>query len=83
MRSDICRGMEGADGVDMEGRVVIITGANSGIGKELATYAAAKGAKVIMICRSQERGQAALQEIKDKTSNPDIWLVVADVGELG
>jgi len=82
MRADIRRGMEGADGVEMRGRVVVITGANSGIGKELATYAAAKGAKVIMMCRSVERGEAALQEIQAKTSNPCMQLVIGDVSEL-
>jgi len=83
MQADICRDMEGADGVDMEGRIVLITGANSGIGKELTTYAAAKGANVIMMCRSVERGQAALREIQNKTSNPRIRLVIADVSEIG
>jgi len=75
-------GDEGADGVSMDGRVVVITGANSGVGKELATYAAAKNAKVYMLCRSKERAEKARQEIVESTSNENINILLADLGEL-
>ena len=42
-----------SDGFDMSEKVVIVTGANSGIGMDLATYAAGKNAKVYMFCRSE------------------------------
>lgn len=41
--------------------------ANSGIGKELATYAAAKGAKLYMLCRTLERAEEAKEEIIQAT----------------
>jgi NADPH:quinone reductase-like Zn-dependent oxidoreductase len=70
-------GEDGADGYDLGGKVVVVTGANSGIGKELATYAAAKGAKLYMLCRSKERAEIARDEIVKLTSNEkvDILLV--------
>jgi len=77
-------GQEGADGVDLNGKVVVITGANGGLGKELATYAAAKGATLYMICRSQERAEEARQEILQATSASadNIKILQANVGEL-
>jgi len=81
-KAEIVRGAEGADGVDMGGKVVIVTGANSGIGKEIATYTAAKGAKLYLLCRSAERAEAARTEIMEKTSNDDIHILLADTSEL-
>ena len=72
-------GMEGADGVDLSDKIVIITGANSGIGKELATYAAAKGAKLYMFCRSQERAEKARNEIINTTSSVSVEIVLVDL----
>lgn len=57
--------------------------ANQGLGKELATYAAAKGATLYMLCRSAERGEAARSEIAQLTNNDKIKVLLVDVGELG
>jgi len=43
----------------MQGKVCLITGANSGIGKETALGLAKMGATVILVCRDQSRGEAA------------------------
>jgi len=75
-------GQEGSDGVDLSDKVVIITGANSGIGKELATYAAAKGAKLYMFCRSKERAEKAKNEIMNATSSDSVEIVLIDLSEL-
>jgi dehydrogenase/reductase SDR family protein 12 len=74
----------GADGVNLSGRVVVITGANSGVGKELSTYAAAKGATLFMLCRSQERANKARDDILERTKcDPQlVQVVLADLGEL-
>ncbi|KAK8783070.1 hypothetical protein V5799_015592 [Amblyomma americanum] len=47
----------------MHGKTAIVTGSNSGIGKETAKELARRGARVILACRSAERAQRAAQEI--------------------
>jgi dehydrogenase/reductase SDR family protein 12 len=68
----------------MTNKCVVITGANSGIGKELATYAAAKGANLYMLCRSKDRAEKARTEIIEQTKAEDerIKILLADVSEL-
>jgi dehydrogenase/reductase SDR family member 12 len=80
--ASIGRNVPGSDGVDMTGKVVVITGANSGIGKELAIYAATKGAKLYMLCRSKERAEKARDEIIKLTSNDQVEIVLADLAEM-
>ena len=48
----------------LDGKVVVITGANTGIGKVCAKELSRRGAKVIMLCRSLERGEAAARDIR-------------------
>ena len=51
----------------LDGKIVVITGANTGIGKICARELSKRGAKVIMLCRSTERGEAAAEEIRKLT----------------
>lgn len=64
--------------VDMRCKVCVVTGANSGIGKETALALAGKGATVVLVCRSESRGTDALNDIKAQTGNDAVSLVVAD-----
>jgi dehydrogenase/reductase SDR family protein 12 len=75
-------GQDGEDGVNLAGKVIVVTGANSGMGKAVATYAAAKGAKLYMVCRSEGRAKTARDEIVNATSNDNIKIILADVGEM-
>jgi NAD(P)-dependent dehydrogenase (short-subunit alcohol dehydrogenase family) len=63
----------------MNGKVHMITGANSGIGKATALGLARLGGTVVMVCRDQGRGEAALAEIKSVTGNPNVDLLLADL----
>jgi NAD(P)-dependent dehydrogenase (short-subunit alcohol dehydrogenase family) len=63
----------------MHGKIVMITGANSGIGKQTAKVLAEKGATIIMICRNRERGENALKDLKEKTNSDKIELILADL----
>jgi len=70
-----------SDGVDLTGKTFLITGANQGIGKEIATYAAAKGGNVYILCRNEERAKIAQRDIQEKTKNKKVTVLLADVGE--
>ena len=69
-----------AEGKDtMNGKTVVITGANSGIGKAAAVQMAELGANVVMACRSLERSAAALAEVKQSTGNEQVEFLHLDL----
>ncbi len=63
----------------MNKRICLITGANSGIGKASAIQIAKKAYHVIIACRNRARGEAALQEIKEKSESNSIELMIVDM----
>jgi NAD(P)-dependent dehydrogenase (short-subunit alcohol dehydrogenase family) len=63
----------------MVGKVCIVTGANAGIGKETALGLAKLGATVVMVCRDRQRGEEAQSEIKRKSGNDDVELMLCDL----
>src|SRR5205085_134561 len=56
---------------DLAGKVVVITGGNSGIGKETAVELARMGAHVVIAARNPTRAAAAVKEIKERTRAGD------------
>jgi NAD(P)-dependent dehydrogenase (short-subunit alcohol dehydrogenase family) len=63
----------------MNKKVCIITGANSGIGKAAAIQIAQQGHQVIMACRNAERGEAALQDVREASGNDRVELMIVDM----
>jgi NAD(P)-dependent dehydrogenase (short-subunit alcohol dehydrogenase family) len=71
-----------ADIPSQAGRRVLITGANSGIGYMAALKLARKDAKVLLACRDQRRGEAAIARIISDSPGADVELVVLDLASL-
>jgi retinol dehydrogenase 14 len=68
----------------MDEKVMLVTGANSGMGKATVTSLADTGARVVMLCRDKIRGEAALQEVLQKPSRKvDLMLCnLADMKDI-
>ena len=66
----------------MSGKTCLVTGANSGIGKETALALALLGARVIMVCRSHAKGEAARRKIIGESGNESIDLLLCDLSSL-
>lgn len=66
----------------MSSKVYMVTGATSGIGKELATQLAKTGEIVVIVARDAERGNAVQQEISRKTQNWNIDLQLCDLSNM-
>jgi NAD(P)-dependent dehydrogenase (short-subunit alcohol dehydrogenase family) len=63
----------------MEGKVCMITGANSGIGKATAAGLAKMGSTVVMVCRRRAAGEAAINDIKAESGNQRVHQLIADL----
>ena len=64
------------------GRHIVITGANSGIGLEAAKQLASKGAKITLAVRNLDKGQAAVNEIKQFAPSARLSLIELDLSDL-
>jgi retinol dehydrogenase-12 len=62
--------------------VVIITGANTGIGKANAIDLAKRGAKVYIACRDEGRGMAAMEEIKQESGSEYVFFMQIELASL-
>jgi len=67
---------------DLDGRTFLITGANTGIGRETARALAARGARLHLACRSQDAGRRTIDEISAQTGNRELELLALDLGDL-
>jgi len=73
----ICRSQK-----QLNGKTAIVTGANTGIGKETALDLARRGAKVILACRNMKQGKIACDEIIARSNNPNVEVRYLDLSSL-
>src|SRR5262245_60975305 len=71
-----------ADIPDQSGRTAVVTGANSGIGFETVRALAAKGARVVLACRNEERGRDAERRLRAAVPDADARFEPLDLGSL-
>lgn len=65
--------------MDLANKLCIVTGANSGIGKEAVRGFARRGAYVVMVCRNEQRANRARQELISDTGHTGIEVILADL----
>ena len=68
--------------MSMQGKVVVVTGSNVGIGLETAVGVAEQGATTILACRNQAKAEAAAREVTARTWNDDVHVVALDLADL-
>ena len=66
----------------MVGKVCMVTGANSGIGKVTAEKLVEQGAQVVMVCRNREKGEKAMADIKQGSRIGNVELFLSDLASL-
>jgi len=66
----------------MNGKVCLVTGANSGIGKEAALGLARLGATVVIVARNRKKCEATVSEIRQATGNQNVNLILADLSSM-
>ncbi|MBF0350423.1 MAG: SDR family NAD(P)-dependent oxidoreductase [SAR324 cluster bacterium] len=67
--------------VSMKGKTVLVTGANSGLGKATSLHLAKLGARLYLICRNAESGKKAQHEIMNASDHSNIFLEIVDMSE--
>uniref|UniRef100_G3N8W5 Si:dkey-174n20.1 n=1 Tax=Gasterosteus aculeatus aculeatus TaxID=481459 RepID=G3N8W5_GASAC len=66
----------------LDGKTVVITGGNSGIGKESAVALAARGARVVVACRDPDKAEEAVREIKVRSRSLNVLHMELDLANL-
>ena len=65
--------------VSLAGKVCMVTGATSGIGKVTARELAQRGAAVVVVGRSQAKSEATVSQLRQQTANPSVDFLLADL----
>lgn len=70
------------DDVRIDGKIVVITGANTGIGKETGLDLAKRGGKIYLACRDMKKAEDARKEIVAKTGNQNVFTKKLDLSSF-
>lgn len=70
------------DVTDQSGKTFLVTGANTGLGFEAAKVLAARGGRVLLGCRSEDRATAAMKKISADVPGADLRFIPLDQGDL-
>src|SRR5262245_35844365 len=73
---------EVAEGIDLRGKVTLVTGGSGGLGRETARVLAERGARVILTARDMPKGEAAAAAIRESTGNQDVEVAELELGSL-
>jgi len=73
---------EVAEGIDLSGKVALVTGGSSGLGQETARVLAARGAHVILTARDMPKGEAVAAGIRASTGNQHVEVEELELGSL-
>ncbi|TRY64719.1 hypothetical protein DNTS_017752 [Danionella cerebrum] len=68
--------------VTLHGKTVVITGSNTGIGRATAVDLARRGARVVLACRSQVRGEVAAALVKRESGSQNVLFMQLDLASL-
>ncbi|MFE4868456.1 oxidoreductase [Streptomyces sp. NPDC056682] len=79
----MAQGWSAQDIPDQSGRTAVVTGANSGIGLVAARELARRGARVVLACRSEERGKEAEAHIRGDVRGAEAEFRRLDLADLG
>ncbi|KAI1893390.1 hypothetical protein AGOR_G00123240 [Albula goreensis] len=78
----VIKGAKCKSNAKLHGKTVIITGGNTGIGKTTALDLARRGARVILACRSKQRAEAAVNDIRRESGNNEVVYMQLDLASL-
>jgi NAD(P)-dependent dehydrogenase (short-subunit alcohol dehydrogenase family) len=66
----------------MQGKICLVSGATSGIGKATAMEFAKVGASVVLLCRNEQKGYSVAKEITEATNNQNVKVIASDYRSL-
>ncbi|XP_037630144.1 dehydrogenase/reductase SDR family member 13-like [Sebastes umbrosus] len=78
----VFRGARCSSSVTLEGKTVIVTGSNTGIGKATALDLAKRGARVILACRNKDKAEAAAFDIRRESGNNQVVFMQLDLASF-
>ena len=67
---------------DLTGKVVVITGPTSGLGKECVRILAPTGAQLVLVARNKEKCEDVISSVRNSCTGPEPVCVVAEMGDL-